>query len=95
MSDAVTITLPGRPVTATLDADALPRYLLARGWDERPGGYWRTFDMGREALSLPRAVEDDEDGSVTQFALAILAESEDRHPLDVLADIQAQEQSKP
>ena len=95
MSDAVTITLPGRPVTATLDADALPRYLLGKGWVERPGGYWRTFDLGRESLSLPRAAEDDEGGSVTKFAIAILAESEDRHPLDVLADIQAQEASKP
>lgn len=88
MKATVTITLPGRPVTATLDADALPRYLLVRGGrdtgaDSSERRFWR-YDG--ELLRLPTRDNGDPSATLSE-AVATVARIENRHPLDVLADL--------
>ena len=85
----VTITLPGRAVTATLAPSALPRYLLARGWSEfvlaRQRGI-RVFSKGQQGVAVADASHED---AFDRNAAAIvhIAALEDRRPLDVLADL--------
>lgn len=95
MADPIPITLPGRPVTAQLDPDALPRYLTARGWalsprDEFPNPYWVVWERDAATLSTPRT-----DVSFlrswlseeTQRCIIALATIEGREASAVLADL--------
>lgn len=92
-ANQVTITLPGRAVTATLDPSALPRYLLARGWSAGPidegDRVWVTYERGDGILIVPNPSE----WPAEEIAWAIaenieeIATIEQRHPLDVLADL--------
>lgn len=57
-STAVTITLPGPPLMFAIEPEALARWLVGRGWSERPArnppGHWRTFDRDGNIMSIPR-----------------------------------------
>ena len=100
-SRPITITLAGRPVTARILPDTIVAYLKRKCWSgptHPPSApalrFWCWADGRQFNVYVPLPTHKTP-RRLMRAAFREIADYEDRHPLDVLADIQAEEQSKP